>query len=292
MSSPLPIPTTTLDPRTPDAAAGARRRSRLLGRVALGLALVAGALGLAHLAEVRELAAVAARVRGSGTLTPAQTLERFTDFAYRTIRNPTYHELSLPVRLYYKLSPMHPGPGDVLRWGCDYRGGCGSHTRVVVAMLQASGIASRPLLLLDPGGTPIHTVVQARIGDRWVVADPSFGIVYHRRDGRLATAQEIAADTAWFHAQTAHAEGYNPAYDYDHVTAMNWRKVPVILPAIHDVSVALLGAGPVNDFARPAIWMWPRAILAAAFATLAALAGAAAWWSRRAAERASRAGRP
>ena len=228
------------------------------------------------------MAAAARRVRGESPLTEEQLLVRFTDFAFRVIRNPSFGELSPGVRVYYLLNPMHPGPSDVLRWGSDYRGGCGSHTRVVVSMLQASGVQSRPLFLLDGSGTARHTVVQARVDGRWVVADSYYGIIYRRRDGQLATAPEIAADPAWYREQTQKARNYPASYDYGRVSIMNWQKVPVLLPALRALSIAAFGAEPVDDFARPSIWMWPRAMMSlgslAAALLLAIIAG---WRGRR-----------
>ena len=214
----------------------------------------------AHREEARIMADTARRVRAGQTLTDEQLLLRFSDFAFREIRNPTFAQLSPGVQLYYLLNPTHPGPADVLRWGSDYRGGCGSHTRVVLAMLHAEGVRSRSLFLLDPHGKALHTVVQAYIGGRWVVADASYGILYRGREGRLETAQEIAADPERFREQTARAVAYDPRFVFDRTTIMNWHKVPVVLPAIRRLCVALFGEARVAEIARPEIWMWPRAM--------------------------------
>ena len=227
------------------------------------------------------MADTARRIRGDRVLTPEQLLVRFTDFACANLGNPAFAQLSPPVRLYYLLNPMHPGPGDVLRWGSDYRGGCGSHTRVVIALLRASGVESRPLFLLNDRGKVIHTVVHAHIEGRWVVSDPYFGIVFRRRDGTLATVEDIAADERRFREQVDRARGYVLTYDYDRVSLMNWEKVPVVLPAVHDALVALIGAERVKAIARPSIWMWPRAMLSAISLALAVLAAGLAEWRPR-----------
>jgi hypothetical protein len=241
----------------------------VLWLAAIALAVGSATLFVAYRGQVRFLAATAQRISGGVKLSDEQLLGRFTQFAHDQIRNPTFAQLPSGVRLYYLLNPTHPGPGDVLRWGSDYRGGCGSHTRVVVALLQASGVRCRPLFLLDDRGRSIHTVVQALIGGRWVVSDALYGIVYRTRDGRLATAADLAADTANFWAQTRSHGDYSREFDYDRVSIMNWQKLPVVLPALGAALELVAGRERVAEIARPAIWMWPRATASLACALLA-----------------------
>ncbi len=229
------------------------------------------------------MAATARRVAGSAPLTSEQRFVRYTEFAYREIENPSWGDLTSPwVRFYYWINPMHPGPSDVLRWGSDYRGGCGSHTRVVVSMLQASGIQCRPLFLLDESGKSIHTVVQADIDGRWAIADALFGVVFRRDDGTLATAEDLAADSALYHRQVAWGRGYPTDYTYERRSIMNWGKVPVVLPALKGMLEGVFGAHRIDDYARPSIWMWPRGMASLSCAVLAALLFvASAFVSRR-----------
>jgi hypothetical protein len=272
-------------PRVPGSIVppdGRVRRVSVLWLIAVAcMALSAGAW-LAHRSEVRTLDELARRVRGEGPKSSEEILVTFTDFVHRSIRNPGFSDLPPLVRAYYWLNPVHPGPGDVIRWGSDYRGGCGSHTGVLVAMLRASGIEARPFFLLDSAGSSRHTVVQARIDGRWVISDPNFGILYRRRDGVLATAQEIAADEPRFEEQVASVPGYNPVFRYDHVALLNWRKVPVLLPALRRLLVFLLGEERVGNLARPDVWMWPRAMLALVGLCGAIVCAGGAAWSDRA----------
>jgi hypothetical protein len=236
---------------------------RPAARVALALALVFAVLGVAlaglYLHDLRLLAQTARKVDAGRNLTPEQRLVEYVAFADREIRDPKIQDLPPLVRLYYRLNPQHPGAGDVLRWGSDYRGGCGSHTRVVTAMLQSAGIPCRTLLLLDDKGESYHSVVEAKIGGRWVIGDAYYGIVFRRADGALATAEEIRRDRATFLAQVEHVPGYDVRlYDYDPVTRFNWNKIPVVLPAIRRLLVRLIGESRVRDIVRPSIWIWPQ----------------------------------
>ena len=223
---------------------------------------------------------LAERIDAGRQLTGAQRLELYVRFARHELRDPQapgdVHPW--PIRLYYVLNPLHPGPGDVVQWGSDYRGSCGSHSRVVTAMLEARGVPSRLRLLLDDRGRSLHTVVEARVGGRWVVGDAAFGVAFVRRDGAPATAAELAADTAYFRAQVDTIAGYQRAYDYNSTTLLNWQKVPVVLPALRAGLVRVLGAKRVAELARPSIWMWPR--LFYAWVCLV-LSGVCALWALR-----------
>ncbi len=253
------------------------RRFYLVCAAAVVLAAAGIALYVAYQADRRLLAQVAQRVAADPTLTDEQRLELDVKYVAHQLHDPTFEEISpWPVRLYYLLNPLHPGPGDILRWGSDYRGNCGSHSRVLVAMLQSQGVDAQQLHLLDPQGRSIHTVVQARINGRLAVADGAFDIIYRRRDGSLATAADLAADTMLFHAQTTNVAGYPRQYVYLSTTVLNWQKVPVVLPAIRAALKLVLGGERVSQIRRPGIWMWPQAfysllslILAGTFAVIA-----------------------
>ena len=262
-----------------------RRSSSFAWTGALLFALLGAALFAAHRNELGLIARVAERIDAGRPLSGDQRLALYVRFAHDVLRDPqSLAEVHpWPIRLYYLLNPLHPSAGDVLQWGSDYRGSCGSHSRVVAAMLRARGTPSRLRLLLDDRMRSIHTVVEARLGDRWIVGDAQYGIAYRRWDGAPATAADLAADPALLRAQTDTVPGYNPDYDYDATTLLNWQKVPVILPAIHDGLVRILGPERVAGLTRPTIWMWPRAFyalvclfLSAAFALAAMGLGRAA----------------
>lgn len=255
------------------------RRVRVDGAVA-GLFLALGVVLLgAHLESRALVGRSAERVAGGERLTVEQRLTRVVAFVRDSVRvNHSPEEVSPGwVRLYYRLNPLHPGPGSVLRWGTDYRGPCGSKSRVVKAMLKATGTRARLRLLLDESGESVHTVVEALDGGRWIVADPTYAIVFHRRDGRGATADDLAADTVLFHAHVDTIPGYSPAFDYDSHTLFNWEKVPVILPAVRDALTRLLGPERVAEIKRPTLWMWPRLFYALAFLVVGCLLGLLSW---------------
>ena len=252
--------------------------------IATVLVLCGTGLWAGYLDDQRMLARLAERVDGGPAASVREHFENDIHYAAHALHDPaTPAELPAGlVRLYYRLNPLHPGPADVVRWGSDYRGQCGSHSRVVIALLAHRGIEARPLLILDGRGHSIHTVVEARVDGRWVVGDPTFDLVYHRRDGQLATREDLAADTSQFHAQVRDVPFYDPRYDYDDVALFNWKKLPVVLPAVRSALVRVMGADRVDDIQRPWVWMRPHAFYAVAcFALAVALLLADAWWAGR-----------
>ena len=254
-------------------------RRRLLG----ALALLCGILGLLALAQfeidVHRLAAFAAEADRGHSIAPAERLVRDVAYARAHIRQLRLADLHFaPVRFYYRYNPMHPGPGDVLRWGADYRGACGSTARVVHAMLEAQGIRTRVLLLTDAREHSLHTVLESHVQGRWVVLDPLYGIVFHRRDGMLATRADLLADPAFFHTQVDTVQGYDARYTYEYATLFNWHKLPVVLPALRALLTRVMGSERVTAIERPDLWMWPQAAAALACGAIALVC---AWMARR-----------
>ncbi len=204
-------------------------------------------------------------------------VERYVEFAHDALAPATFTGAGgRAVRLYYRVNPLHPGPGDVVRWGSDFRGPCGSYSRVVHVMLDERGIRNRFLFLTDPRGSTIHTVLEVELGGKWAVVDPSFGIVYRRPGGGYASAAELKADPSLLQWNVRSIEGYDASYAYQSTTHLNWKKVPILLPALRIVLEALLGPERVAEIGRPDLWIWPRlfaSLVLAACSVVFALVG-------------------
>jgi hypothetical protein len=239
-------------------AAAVAPGARLPGLAAIACLATAAGLFAWQLADDRLVATTAARLEAGQVLTTGQHFERDIAFATHGLADTPVHEpRPFLVRWYYRLNPLHPGAGDVLRWGSDYRGPCGSHTNVVIALLAARGIPSRPLFLCDAQQRVLHTVVEARIDGRWVVGDPTYGIVYRTRDARLATRDDIVADPARFAATVAGIAGYDPGYRFEQVARMNWRKFPPLSPFVKSALDATIGRERADAITKPLIWLRP-----------------------------------
>jgi hypothetical protein len=126
------------------------------------------------------------------------------------------------------------------------------------------------MILLNREGRRVHAVVNAKIDGRWAVADPLYGIVYLRADSTLATAEDLHADRELFLSNVARVPPY-PAkvYDYDNYALFNWRKIPVVLPAIRWALVRVIGEERTASITRPKLWMHPLPAFAVAFSAVA-----------------------
>jgi len=91
---------------------------------------------------------------------------------------------------------------------------CGSATNAFVNLADSAELTARRLLLLDSHRMTKHVVAEVLIGDRWIVVDPAFRVIFRDASGRPMTRQELA-DPASFAAATGGIRGYNPAYTFD-----------------------------------------------------------------------------
>ena len=243
--------------------------------IVLALVLDIAAM-LSYILDQRFFRSMAADIIAGDYLTDQEILERFVDFAQNDLRRPSYDELPTLIKLYYKYNPFHPSARDAVKYGCDYRGGCGSSSSVVLALLGGAGLRSRSLILCDERGRRVHAVVNAEIDGRWAVADPLYGIVFTRSDSTLATAEELRDDRGLFLENARRHPSY-PAgvFNYDNFALMNWKKVPVVLPAVRWALSRIIGEERTASISRPKLWMYPFPAFAVAFtAFTVVLAGA------------------
>jgi hypothetical protein len=251
-----------------------KRRKVNWRTVGLVVVLVAVALDLvaacSYFADKRFFVVVADNLMKGKSLTGQERLELFVEYAHKQLERPTFAELKPLTRLYYRFNPFHPSARDVVMRGCDYRGGCGSTSRVVMALLEASGIKSRSLVLLDENDNRTHAVVNAFISDNWVVADPLYGLVFTSPSGGLLTAEQLKRDRALFLTNARRNPSYpHTVFTYDNYSLMNWKKIPLILPALRWALVKTIGEERTAAISRPKIWMYPVPAFAILFTVFA-----------------------
>jgi hypothetical protein len=100
--------------------------------------------------------------------------------------------------------------------------GCGTFSHVLLRSLQAAGIESRYVQMRTRDLWAGHILVEASVGGRWAVLDPLFGLSFRRPDGRLASAEDVHADWAWYSSQVP--SHYPSAYDYRDIRYTNWER--------------------------------------------------------------------
>jgi hypothetical protein len=105
---------------------------------------------------------------------------------------------------------------------------CGTATNAFVNLANASGIPSRRLLLLNKKTkTANHVVAEVRIGNEWIVVDPSFRVIPRGPSGKLLTRDELA-QPAIFSYVFQRVPNYPPEYAYDDTVHLRVARLPVI----------------------------------------------------------------
>lgn len=104
---------------------------------------------------------------------------------------------------------------------------CGTATNAFVNLAQSSGLHARRLLLLDQYGLSKHVVVEALIGVRWVVVDPSYHFIFRLPDGHFPTRAELK-DPAVFLAATQSIPNYPAIYTYENTVHVRLARIPWI----------------------------------------------------------------
>lgn len=152
-------------------------------------------------------------------------------------------------------------------------GACASYSHVLAKTLMTAGYQVRKVGLAKNSKRAIHHVIEVRRDDHWVLLDAFYNLAFRRRDGKLASAEEVSHDWKWFQQQVP--SGYNPDYDYSSFYYTNWERVPVIgwLVRVSPWLGAKLKASGVSV----RFWFFNtyRWIAGIAFATLMV-----AWWGR------------
>jgi hypothetical protein len=126
------------------------------------------------------------------------------------------------------------------------RGACGSYSQVLARILQTFHFPVR-LPQMEAGGVyAAHNVVEAMIGQRWILLDPTYNLCFVRPDGTLASFEDVHKDWSYYSRQVP--TGYNPAYRYEDVRYSNWTKIPVLLPALRSLLNVVIGPERTRTF--------------------------------------------
>jgi hypothetical protein len=197
---------------------------------------------------------------------PEEALERTTAVAFDI---PPHHGRDIDYELVNPLAALlRPSAYQVYRRG----GHCAKRSRLLVELLEVQGIEAHKLylynplglrLLSDPPRAWVHVVVEARIGDRWVVADPLFGLVFRDAGGRLATAADLAADTTQLRRERLRADERfdvweDRLYRYDDVRRLPWFTLAGAGEPVRAALVRVFGRATVDGWHEPVLLERPQ----------------------------------
>jgi hypothetical protein len=94
---------------------------------------------------------------------------------------------------------------------------CGTATNAFINLVDSGGLEARRLLLVDENRMTKHVVAEVWVDGRWIVADPSFRVLYRSANGKALT-REALADPATFATATENVPKYDPSYTFDRTT--------------------------------------------------------------------------
>jgi len=233
------------------------------GRIAL-LVVLAG-----HAAWYARAATEEARTIREQLLTriPAGLMprERIVESMHLAFQIPPHRGVNVDYGLRHPLMKLfRPSALNVYRHG----GHCAKRSRLLTILLEDQGIPAHKLflynergleLLNDPPRAWVHVVVEAKLGDRWVVVDPLFDIAFGRPDGRLATADVIRENPDILWANRARAdERYDvwedSLYTYQDVRRFPWFMIPKLGEPLYGLVARVAGKARADHILTP-LWM-------------------------------------
>jgi len=108
---------------------------------------------------------------------------------------------------------------------------CGTATNAFINLVDAGGLVSRRLLLLDSSRMTKHVVAEVLADGRWIVVDPAYRVVLRGPGGKPLTREELL-NPANFAMATRDIPRYDPAYTYDRVTHVRLGRLRLIGPLL------------------------------------------------------------
>ena len=103
---------------------------------------------------------------------------------------------------------------------------CGTATNAFLNLSRSAGLETRRLLLLTPEHKAKHVVAEVLLDGRWVIADPSYRVLWRDAQGRYLTRKELQ-DPAIFAEATSAVPNYPREYDYTHFAHMRLARLPL-----------------------------------------------------------------
>jgi len=111
---------------------------------------------------------------------------------------------------------------------------CGSASNAFINLADSAGLKPQRLLLLDGSGGAKHVVAEVQWGKRWVVVDPSLGLVFKDGLGQALSRGDLR-DPRIFQDAVSRMPRYNQTYSFEHTTHIRLERVPVLGAALRRV---------------------------------------------------------
>jgi hypothetical protein len=125
-------------------------------------------------------------------------------------------------------------------------GACGSYSYVLSRLLNELGVETRFTQMKVGQNWGAHIVVEARNGNKWVVLDPSYNLMFSNGISGFASAKDLKGHWDFYKAQVP-AE-YDHRYKYEDVRYTNWDKYPVVLSGVKSFITLVKGKTEAEEF--------------------------------------------
>ena len=126
-------------------------------------------------------------------------------------------------------------------------GECGAYSMLLARLLQLHGIEAVVAQMEVDGLWSGHIVTLARVsGGEMSPLDALFDLHFVNEDGSLASSSDVVSNWERYASQVP--ADYPSEYDYDALRLMNWEKIPVLMPAVHEAASAVFGDEAVEAF--------------------------------------------
>jgi Transglutaminase-like superfamily len=103
---------------------------------------------------------------------------------------------------------------------------CGTATNAFLNLARSSGLTTRRLLLLTPDRITKHVVAEVLIGDRWIIADPTYRTIMKDKNGYSLTRKDMQ-DPVIFSEATGAIPNYPSAYTYERFAHVRVARLPL-----------------------------------------------------------------
>jgi len=104
---------------------------------------------------------------------------------------------------------------------------CGTATNAFLNLARSSDLSARRLLLLTADQNTKHVVAEVLIDGRWIIADPTYRVVFRDAQGRLLTRRDMQ-NPAVFAEAISTVPGYPREYSYELFAHVRLAKLPLL----------------------------------------------------------------
>jgi hypothetical protein len=180
------------------------------------------------------------------------------------------HNSDDPPYVLKLFAPLGASPGLLIQ-----RGGCCSGiSRLYILALSQLGIPAHQITLYHRTGCAQHCLVEVRLPDGPLIADPLYGLYYTGRTGRAIGLDDLQRGTKPVFLPLPHSDrqGYpgNDYYDFDFTLSKtaNWTKT--CFRVLTYRFLRFVTGGSVDRLRVPVLFEWPQTLLAILAAMLLA----------------------